>query len=91
MIARDDSEALAALAEDSGLEYPLLHDAEGETVIRYGLRNEGFTRGVLPHPTVLVIDEEGKVRYKRVDVDYTQRPPAEDLVVAVEALRPASD
>lgn len=60
-------------------------------MIRYGIRNEGFTRGVLPHPTVLVIDEEGKVAYKRVDVDYTERPPAEELVGVVRGLTAGTD
>ena len=42
--------------------------------------------GVLPDPTALVIDGEGRVRYKRIDEDYTERPPAEELVEAVRAL-----
>lgn len=74
------------MAQDNDFGFPVLHDPEGETIQRYGLRNEGFTRGVVPHPTALVVDREGKIAWKRVDTDYRERPPASDLVAAVEAL-----
>jgi len=85
-VAPDDVERLRKLAEGSELAFPILRDPEGETIIRYRIRNERHTDGVLPDPTALVIDREGKVRWKRIDVDYTKRPPAEDLVEAVRAL-----
>lgn len=91
VIAQDDRQALKKLAEDSGLEYPILQDADGETIKRYGLWNQGFTRGVVPHPTALVVDEAGNVAWKRVDEDYTQRPPAEELVEVVRGLTAGTD
>jgi hypothetical protein len=39
----------------------------------------------------LVVDREGNVAWKRVDTDYRLRPPATDLVAAVEALGSAGD
>lgn len=50
---------------------------------RYGIRNREHQDGVLPDPTVLVLDREGMVREKWIDPDYTTRPPAEDVVEAV--------
>lgn len=85
-VAPDDAERLQKFAEGNKLAFPVLRDPEGRTIVRYGIRNERHTDGVLPDPTALVIDREGKVRWKRVDVDYTKRPPAEDLVEAVRAL-----
>lgn len=49
---------------------------------RYGIRNREHGDGVIPDPTSLVIDREGIVRWKRVDPDYTVRPPVEELVRA---------
>jgi peroxiredoxin len=86
-VAPDETESLRKLALGSGLGYPVLRDPGGETIIRYGIRNERHTDGVLPDPTALVIDREGKVRYERIDVDYTKRPPAEELVAAVRKLK----
>ena len=86
MIAQDDPADLKKMAEENGLAFPILHDPEGKTIQAYGLWNEGFTHGVVPHPTALVVDRDGNVAWKRVDTDYRQRPPASDLVAAVEAL-----
>jgi peroxiredoxin len=79
------------MAEDKGLTFPVLRDPGGEVIGRYGLTNEAFTRGVLPHPAVLVVDRDGTVAWKRVDVDYRQRPPASEVVAAVETLSASSD
>lgn len=59
-------------------------DAGGEVVTRYGIQNLQHTSGVLPDPTTLVIDRAGRVRWKRIDPDYTVRPPAEEVIAAVE-------
>jgi peroxiredoxin len=85
-VSPDDAANVRKLAEASGLEYRILHDPEGRTIERYGIRNRRHTDGVLPDPTALVIDREGLVRYKRIDEDYTVRPPAEELVEAVRSL-----
>ncbi len=85
-IAQDDPGNLKKMAEGSGLGFPVLHDPEGEVIRRYGLHNEELTRGVVPHPAALVVGADGTVAWKRVDVDYQKRPPAEDLVAAVEDL-----
>lgn len=53
---------------------------------RYGIRNREHQDGVLPDPTVLVLDREGTVREKWIDPDYTKRAPAEDVVEAVREL-----
>jgi hypothetical protein len=50
----------------------------------YGVLNDA--RGDLPHPTALVIDPGGIVRYWRQDVDFTRRPPTSELLAAVRAL-----
>jgi peroxiredoxin len=85
-VSPDDPANVRKLAEANGLGYTLLSDPGGEVIERYGIRNRQHTSGVLPDPTALVIDREGRVRFKRIDEDYTERPPAEELVEAVRAL-----
>lgn len=51
---------------------------------RYGLLNpeaKGW-----PHPATYVIDKEGVVRWKFIEVDYTKRPSNEQIVQAVRAI-----
>ncbi|MCP4661088.1 MAG: peroxiredoxin family protein [bacterium] len=59
------------------LGFTVLVDPECETTRTYGLLNE--QSGKVPHPTALVIDKQGIVRFVRVDVDYKVRPEPESL------------
>jgi peroxiredoxin len=38
----------------------------------------------VPHPTAVVVDSNGTIRYFRQDVDYKQRPSAEELLAVLE-------
>jgi peroxiredoxin len=46
------------------------------------LLNEKSKRAV-PHPATYVIDRNGKVRWKFIEVDYTKRPSNEDVLKEV--------
>ncbi len=87
-VSADQQSRLAQFAEGNDITYPLLIDADGSVFDRYGIRNRRSTDAVLPDPTALVLDADGRVRYKRIDVDFRVRPPARDLVDAVRALSP---
>ena len=84
MVAPDDPEKLAALRQDQGLEFPVLVDPGCEVIRAYGVLNE--ESGKIPHPTAVVIDKEGVVRFVRVDVDYKVRPAPEELFTALRPL-----
>ena len=46
----------------------------------------------LPLPATYVVDQQGKVRWRFVDVDYTKRAEPAEIVAAVQAItRPTSD
>lgn len=42
------------------------------------------------YPAAFVIDREGTVRFRRVDIDFRERPPVAELLAALRAL-PAED
>lgn len=88
MLSTSGTPALRKLVADEGLELTFLVDPEAEVIDRYGLRNPDHppSYGVAPHPAALVIDRDGVIRYKRVDVDYKVRPAAAELVEAVRGL-----
>lgn len=54
-------------------DFTFLSDPGHRVIDRYGLLNEADRRGI-PHPTVLVIDREGVVRWKSIEVNYKVRP-----------------
>ena len=84
VVSPDNAADLAKLREKLGLGFPTLSDADLATIRGYGILNP--KSGKLPHPTALVIDREGVVRYVRVDEDYKQRPPSAVLLAVLEGL-----
>ena len=61
-----------------------LSDAKHKVIDRYGILNKR-SQG-LPHPATYVIDKEGVVRWKSIDVDYRLRPTNRQIFEALENL-----
>lgn len=78
------------VAEEDGrvLEYTLLSDPDHAVIARYGLLNQQDPEArPIPHPTTFVIDREGIVRWKFVEVDYRIRPTNEQILMAIREVR----
>jgi peroxiredoxin len=90
-VSVDGAEETATMLErvraehDRELDFPLLADPESRVIGRYGLLNPDG-RG-WPHPTVFLIDREGVVRWRFLEVDYRVRATNEDILAALATLR----
>lgn len=62
-------------------DFEFLSDPGHRVIDRYGLLNPFSERGI-PHPTTFVIDREGEVRWKFIEVNYKVRPTNE-MILAV--------
>jgi peroxiredoxin len=62
-----------------------LSDPDHRVIDRYGIWNPAGKRW--PHPTTLVIDRQGIVRWKFVEIDYRVRPKNEQILEALGRLR----
>ncbi len=72
------------------INFPILSDPEHKTIDAYGLRDptyEGQKVYGIPHPTVFVIDKQGKVSWARIESDYKQRPTNEEIRAALDSLK----
>jgi peroxiredoxin len=67
---------------------PLLVDAGSEVIKAYGILNED--QGEVPHPTVILLDKEGVIRFFHLDENYKRRPPAETLIEAAREIADAA-
>ena len=68
-------------------DYPLLSDPDHTVIDRYGLFNPFESkRRPVPHPATFVIDREGVVQWKVVEINYKMRPEIEDILAALAAL-----
>ncbi len=76
-----------AMEDGTVIAFPLLADPDHRVIDRYGLFNpDESKRRPVPHPTTLVIDMEGVVRWKFVEINHRIRPSNEDILAALAAL-----
>ena len=76
------------IIEEGGLDpadspdFRFLTDAGHAVIDRYGILNPDDERGI-PHPTTLVLDREGFVRWKFIETNYRVRPTNEMILEAL--------
>jgi len=83
-ISPDAPDKLATYASKTGIEFSLLSDGDGSAIKAWGLVNPKSPK--VPHPTAVVVDGAGVVRYLRQDVDYKVRPSVAEIIGATEGL-----
>jgi peroxiredoxin len=78
----------AGLAEQAGLEYPILADPELRTIDAYGLRHAGAgpDRADIARPASILVDGAGIVRWTDVTENYRIRPTPAEVLAAIDAL-----
>ena len=77
------------LKDNPGFNFPLLSDPDHRVIDHYGLLNDKARRPI-PHPTTLVIDRKGVVRWRFTEVDYRVRPSNEDILKQVSKIETAT-
>jgi peroxiredoxin len=83
-VSPDSPEQNAELAQDLGLEFPLMSDNGLAWTRRFGIVFEAERRGRLPVPAVYLVDGEGTVQFHYVHPNYRVRLDPDLLVVAAE-------
>lgn len=71
------------------LPFPLLSDPEHKTIDAYGLVDtayEGQEIYGIPHPTILILDKNRKVRWISISQDYKKRPTNIEIRAQLDSL-----
>lgn len=66
-------------------DFSFLSDPGHRVIDRYGILNPDDERGI-PHPTTLVLDREGVVRWKFIETNYRVRPTNDMILDALNAI-----
>ena len=87
VISKYDAAETASWLEENHWTMPLLCDGR-EVIERYGILNEealgNADHAGIPHPTTLIIDSAGVIRFKNIWVNYRERTPPSAMLALLE-------
>jgi peroxiredoxin len=76
------------MAQTTGAKFQILSDADKKTIIEYGILNAA-EHGGIAHPSIFILDTQGRIRYMHVGKDAQDRPPDETIVTEVKKVTAA--
>ena len=83
-ISSEDQERTAKLKGELELPFPLLSDSERHAIRDYGVFHENEPKGrLISRPATFVLDPSGKISYRYVGENHTDRPEIEALLTAL--------
>jgi peroxiredoxin len=70
--------------------FPILSDTGHRVIDAYGIRDPAYNgqkfEGI-PHPSIYIIDKDGRVAWARVETDYKERPINDEVRAALKNLK----
>jgi peroxiredoxin len=82
-ISVDEQSFAWSMAQTTGARFQILSDVEKKTITDYGIVNAA-EHGGIAHPSIFILDKEGRIRYMYVGKDAQDRPPDETIIVEVK-------
>lgn len=86
-VSYDSVDILKKFTEEKTINYPLLSDLSNETIKAFNILNDAYQPGHrhygIPYPGIMVVDREGKLKYKYFYEGYKNRVKIEDLVATL--------
>ena len=87
-ISVDEQTYAWSMAQTTGAKFQILSDAEKKTIADYGIVNAA-EHGGIAHPSIFILDKEGRIRYMYVGKDAGDRPPDETIILEVKKVASA--
>lgn len=84
-VSVDEQSFAWSMAQTTGAKFQILSDADKKTIAAYGIVNAAEHDGIA-HPSVFILDKEGKIRYLHVGKDPQDRPPDETILEEVKKI-----
>ena len=87
-VSYDSIDSLDAFVKQRGIDYPLLSDKNSEAIKAFNLLNkeirEGSKQDGIPHPAIIVTNEQGLITHVFKEDGYKNRPDMDDVVAALK-------
>jgi peroxiredoxin len=87
-VSVDEQSYAWSMAQTTGAKFQILSDADKKTITEYGIVNAA-EHGGIAHPSVFILDKEGRIRYMYVGKDAGDRPPDETIIGEVKKVAAA--
>ena len=78
-VSVDEQSFAWSMAQTTGAKFQILSDADKKTIAEYGIVNAA-EHGGIAHPSIFVLDKEGRIRYMYVGKNAQDRPPDETIL-----------
>jgi peroxiredoxin len=82
-ISVDEQSFAWSMAQTTGAKFQILSDADKKVITSYGILNAAEHDGIA-HPSIFIVDREGKIRFLHVGKDAQDRPPDETILEEVK-------
>ena len=82
-ISVDEQSFAWSMAQTTGAKFQILSDADKKVINSYGILNAAEHDGIA-HPSIFIVDREGKIRFLHVGKDPQDRPPDETIIEEVK-------
>ncbi len=82
-ISVDDQTYAWSMGQTTGAKFNILSDSEKKTIVSYGILN-ATEHGGIAHPSVFIVDKEGRIRFLHVGKDPTDRPSDEAILEEIK-------
>jgi peroxiredoxin len=84
-VSVDDQSFAWSMGQTTGAKFQILSDSDKKTIISYGILNAAEHDGIA-HPSIFILDPQGRIRFMHVGKDPQDRPPDETIIQEVKKL-----
>ena len=85
-VSVDEQSYAWSMAQTTGAKFQILSDADKKTITAYGIVNAA-EHGGIAHPSIFILDKEGRIRYMHVGKDPQDRPPDETILIEIRKIK----
>lgn len=82
-ISVDNQSYAWSIGQTTGAKFQILSDSEKKVIISYGILNAD-EHGGIAHPSIFIVDKQGRIRYLHIGKDATDRPSDEAILEEVK-------
>lgn len=87
-ISVDQQSFAWSMGQTTGAKFQILSDADKQVITSYGILNAAEHDGIA-HPSIFIVDREGKIRFMHIGKDPQDRPPDETILEEVKKITAA--